>query len=53
MSTVALRGKLEYDESSKEWKWEGLWAFGNSLAEAEASSSSTAQQPNPDRGDQV
>jgi hypothetical protein len=41
MSTVALRGKLEYDESSKEWKWEGLWAFGNSLAEVSSLSAPT------------
>jgi hypothetical protein len=33
-STVSLSGKLNYDETTKEWTWSGQWAFGNSVAKA-------------------
>jgi len=31
MSTVALKGILQYDEKAKQWTWNGRWVFGDSV----------------------
>jgi len=31
MSTVALKGILQYDKKAKQWTWNGRWVFGDSV----------------------
>ena len=31
MSTVALKGILKYDETVKQWSWNGRWVFGDNV----------------------
>jgi hypothetical protein len=31
MSTVALKGILKYDETVKQWSWNGRWVFGDTV----------------------
>ena len=45
MSTVVLRGQLEQGSDDGQWKWQGVWAFGASIAVAATPSQKQAQQP--------
>ena len=45
MTTVALRGTLEYESEQDQWHWKGLWAFGSSISMVTTPTSKQAQQP--------